>query len=93
MCLCIDLRRRFQEERLKVACKLLQLIIDANKRLSVLNGMFPKLGNCAIPLGPPRHNASAGEGDLNCRIAWHHAQPVIGEFKIADHFRRNMLAM
>src|SRR6266550_120807 len=82
---CINLRRRFQEEGLKIACESLQLIIDPDEGLRILGGMFAKFGHCPISFCPPGHNASFGKRDLNCRIARHHAQPVLREPQVTDY--------
>ena len=83
----IDFWRRLQKERLQVMSQLLQLIVHAHKSLSVFERYLAKFAGSTIPVRPPRHDLSIGERDLNCGIARHHAQPVLRQIKIADHFR------
>ncbi len=83
----INLRRRLHKKRLQITRQLLQLIVDLDKPRRILRGYLSKLRFRPFTIHPPRNHLSIGEGNLNCRIARNHAQPMIGQAEFRNHLR------
>ena len=82
-----DLRRRLQKKRLQVASQLLKPVIHADKCFGVSWGELAELCHGPVPVRPPGHHSPVGEGNLDRRIAGHHAQPMFRQIEVFDHLR------
>src|ERR1700745_1534328 len=49
--------------------------------------MFPELRDRTLAIRPPGHHSPVRKGYLNCRIARHHAQAMLGQFQVMDYLR------
>ena len=83
----IDFGRRLQEERLQITSQLLQLIVHADEGFGVFSGELAKLRFGALAIHPPGNNLSVGKRNLDRGIAGNHAQPVVSQLQILNHFR------
>jgi hypothetical protein len=82
----IDLRRRLHKKRLQIAREFFKLVIDLDKSLCVLRRDLAELCLRTLAVSPPWHHVPIREGNLNRRIAWDHAQTIICQPQLCNHF-------